>query len=521
MAQKKSGRGKAAARQHSTLEGWLSTQTSPNTRSAYRSDLEAFGDWCARRGAIPLTADPATLVAFQAAREEAGDSAGDAAGLEHGAQPLRLRRQDLVDAGGGGQRLLVRQAAAPLALIIAPTRELALQVQRELAWLYAETGARVATCVGGMDPRAEARQLMQGAHIVVGTPGRLRDHLERGRLVLAQLKTVVLDEADEMLDLGFREDLEFILGATPQERQTLMFSATVPREIETLAQQFQRAAVRIETTGRNEQHADIEYQAMRVTPGDVEHAVVNVLRFHEMRAALVFCATREAVKRMQGRLQERGFSAVALSGELTQSERLHALQALRDGRARVLVATDAWHPQVNGVVRTLETLGVQLTRLGHEVRFVTPDGFRTVPMPTYPEIKLALFARRAVGRIIDEFKPDAIHIATEGPLGLATRRNCMRRQISFTTSFHTRFPEYIQARFGVPTAWSYAGLRWFHGPASAVMVATHTLERDLTARGFKNLRMWSRGVAQEPPRSTYWPDMNLPLYSPTAPSAAR
>ena len=127
------------------------------------------------------------------------------------------------------------QAAEPLALIIAPTRELAMQVQRELAWLYAETGARVITCVGGMDVRAEARQLGFGAHIVVGTPGRLRDHLERKRLDLAKVKSIVLDEADEMLDLGFREDLEFILEATPPTRQTLLFSATVPREIETLA----------------------------------------------------------------------------------------------------------------------------------------------------------------------------------------------------------------------------------------------------------------------------------------------
>lgn len=181
---------------------------------------------------------------------------------------------------------------------------------------------------------------------------------------------------------------------------------------------------------------------------------------------------------------------------------------------RVLIATDAWAPQVNGVVRTLETLGKQLVRLGHDVKFVTPDGFRTVPMPTYPEIKLALFARRAVGRVIDQFKPDAIHIATEGPLGLATRRNCMRRGISFTTSFHTRFPEYIQARFGVPTAWSYAGLRWFHGPATAVMVATRTLERDLTTRGFKNLRLWSRGVDTDlfKPGAKDWLDLPRPVF---------
>jgi ATP-dependent RNA helicase DeaD len=239
-----------------------------------------------------------------------------------------------------GEAERLSQAAEPLALIIAPTRELAMQVQRELDWLYADTGARVVTCVGGMDARAEARQLSLGAHIVVGTPGRLRDHLERRRLNLTKLAAVVLDEADEMLDLGFREDLEFILDATPEARQTLLFSATMPREIEALARRYQRDAVRIETAKRNEQHADIDYRAISVVPGDTENAIVNVLRFHEASAALVFCSTREAVKRTHARLSERGFSAVALSGELTQNERTHALQALRDGRARVLVATD-------------------------------------------------------------------------------------------------------------------------------------------------------------------------------------
>lgn len=239
-----------------------------------------------------------------------------------------------------GENERFEPAAEPLALIIAPTRELAMQVQRELAWLYAETGARVVTCVGGMDARAEARQLGFGAHIVVGTPGRLRDHLERRRLDLSKLKTIVLDEADEMLDLGFREDLEFILDATPETRQTLLFSATMPREIEALASRYQRDALRIETLRRNEQHADIEYRAIRVAPFDIENAVVNVLRLHEARAAIVFCATREGVKRLHARLVERGFSAVALSGELTQNERSQALVALRDGRARVLVATD-------------------------------------------------------------------------------------------------------------------------------------------------------------------------------------
>jgi ATP-dependent RNA helicase DeaD len=232
------------------------------------------------------------------------------------------------------------EAAAPLALIIAPTRELAMQVCRELSWLYEAAGARVITCVGGMDARAEARQLRAGGHIVVGTPGRLRDHLERSRLDLSSLRAVVLDEADEMLDLGFREDLEFILDATPAERRTLLFSATVPRGIEALARRFQRDALRIETGRRDQQHADIQYLAHRVVPQDVENTVVNVLRFHEARAALVFCATREAVNRLSARLVERGFAAVALSGELTQHERTQSLQALRDGRARVLVATD-------------------------------------------------------------------------------------------------------------------------------------------------------------------------------------
>ena len=232
------------------------------------------------------------------------------------------------------------RADAPLALVVAPTRELALQVSRELEWLYARTGAKVATCVGGMDPRAERRALQAGAHVVVGTPGRLRDHLERGALDLSALEAVVLDEADEMLDLGFREDLEAILDSTPPARRTLLFSATIAREIATLARRYQRDAVRIDTLRRDEAHGDIEYRAVRVAPGEVEHAVVNLLRYFESPGALVFCATREGVKRLHAALRERGFAAVALSGELSQKERADALQALRDGHARACVATD-------------------------------------------------------------------------------------------------------------------------------------------------------------------------------------
>jgi len=232
------------------------------------------------------------------------------------------------------------RAAAPLALIVAPTRELALQVQRELAWLYQYADARVVSCVGGMDPRREQRELAAGAHIVVGTPGRLCDHLRRGRLDVSELKAVVLDEADEMLDLGFREDMEFILKTTPDTRRTLLFSATLPRGIVALAKQYQQQAFRVEVAGDEGGHADIEYRAIRIAAGDIEHAVVNVLRFFESPSALVFCNTRDAVRHLQATLLERGFSVVALSGELTQNERTQALQALRDGRARVCVATD-------------------------------------------------------------------------------------------------------------------------------------------------------------------------------------
>ena len=229
---------------------------------------------------------------------------------------------------------------APQALVIAPTRELALQVQRELQWLYQHAGARVVSCVGGMDPGRERRELAVGAHIVVGTPGRLRDHLERRVLKVSSLKAVVLDEADEMLDMGFREDLQFILETTPPERRTLLFSATLPKAIVTLATHYQRDALRIATAGETRGHADIEYRAIRIAQHKIERAVINLLRFLDAPSALVFCNTRHAVRHMEAMLLERGFGAVSLSGELSQSERNHALQALRDGRARVCVATD-------------------------------------------------------------------------------------------------------------------------------------------------------------------------------------
>ena len=231
-------------------------------------------------------------------------------------------------------------AGAPLAMIIAPTRELALQVRRELEWLYADTGARIASCVGGMDIRTERRALERGSHIVVGTPGRLRDHITRNALDMSELRTVVLDEADEMLDMGFREDLEFILGEAPAERRTLMFSATVPKPIAQLAKRFQNDALRITVQSETSQHADIDYVAMPVPPHERDHAIINTLLYYDSQNSIIFCSTREAVKHMASRLSNRGFAVVALSGELSQAERNNALQAMRDGRARVCVATD-------------------------------------------------------------------------------------------------------------------------------------------------------------------------------------
>jgi ATP-dependent RNA helicase DeaD len=231
-------------------------------------------------------------------------------------------------------------ARTPVALVVAPTRELALQVHRELVWLYRHTGARVISCVGGMDARREQRALNAGADVVVGTPGRLRDHMERGSLIVTDLRAVVLDEADEMLSLGFREDLLFILESTPETRQSLLFSATIPSDIAALARRFQKNALRIDVVDKNQAHADIEYRAVRIAPNELERGVVNVLRWFEARATIVFCATREAVRKLHGSLLERGFQVVALSGEMTQSERNAALQAVRDGRARVCVATD-------------------------------------------------------------------------------------------------------------------------------------------------------------------------------------
>jgi glycosyltransferase involved in cell wall biosynthesis len=161
---------------------------------------------------------------------------------------------------------------------------------------------------------------------------------------------------------------------------------------------------------------------------------------------------------------------------------------------RVAIVTDAWLPQTNGVVTTLTRTGECLRQLGHEVLFLTPESFRTVPLPTYPSIRLALFPGRRVKTILNDFKPDAVHIATEGPLGFAARRYCLNKKLQFTTAYHTRFPEYLRLRAPIPITWSYRLLRWFHARAERVMVPTESQRQVLMRWGFQNVVIWTRGV---------------------------
>ena len=161
---------------------------------------------------------------------------------------------------------------------------------------------------------------------------------------------------------------------------------------------------------------------------------------------------------------------------------------------RILLATDAWEPQVNGVVRTLARTIAECRAMGHEVEVISPDQFKTIPMPTYPEIRWALNAYEDIQERFKAFEPEAIHIATEGAVGLAARRICLEWKLPFTTSYHTRFPEYVSARLPVPTAVGYAFMRWFHNPSGRIMVATESFRQELEKRGFRNLSPWSRGV---------------------------
>lgn len=177
---------------------------------------------------------------------------------------------------------------------------------------------------------------------------------------------------------------------------------------------------------------------------------------------------------------------------------------------RIALVTDAWAPQVNGVVRTWERVIAEVQARGHSVDVISPDGFRTIPCPTYPEIRLAVRPRAGIERRFDAFAPDAIHIGTEGPLGFAARAICLKRSWPFTTSYHTKFPEYLSARAPIPLAWGYALVRWFHRPSRAVLVATATLRRELEAHGFERLHDWTRGVDLGLFRPDRKPALDLP-----------
>lgn len=183
-------------------------------------------------------------------------------------------------------------------------------------------------------------------------------------------------------------------------------------------------------------------------------------------------------------------------GRLTKPKRRFDMPNTQSS-LKIVIATDAWKPQLNGVVRTLDTLGRILTDFGNEVLYITPNGFKSVPLPSYPEIRLSLMPNRKVAKMINDFKPDAIHIATEGPIGRAARRFCKRRGYPFTTSFHTRFAEYANERWKVPTKWGYAILKDFHKDGETMMVATPGLVEELGGRGFENMKLWARGVDLE------------------------
>ncbi|WP_026359375.1 DEAD/DEAH box helicase [Sphingomonas sp. PR090111-T3T-6A] len=380
---------------------------------------------------MPFSRLPATLAEALSARGYAAPTAVQAAVIE----PEADGRDLIVSAQTGSGKTVAFGLAmaaqilnengtagpsgAPKVLVIAPTRELALQVSRELMWLYGKAGAWIATCVGGMDASRERRNLANGSHIVVGTPGRLRDHLERGALDLSQLKVAVLDEADEMLDMGFREDLEELLDATPEGRRTLLFSATMPKPIVALAKRYQKDALRISTVSEDRGHGDISYQAVTVAPADIENAVVNLLRLHEPDTAILFCATRDAVRHLHASLVDRGFSAVALSGEHSQSERNQALQALRDKRARVCVATDVAArgidlPSLTLVVhvelpRDAETLQHRSGRTGRAGK----KGIAAliVPYPRRRRVDMMLKGARIPAEWISAPTPEQVHAA--------------------------------------------------------------------------------------------------------------
>ncbi|MGV6801683.1 MAG: glycosyltransferase family 4 protein [bacterium] len=221
--------------------------------------------------------------------------------------------------------------------------------------------------------------------------------------------------------------------------------------------------------------------------------------------------TSSSPKKKKGPLKKIGAGVAKLAG----AKQKFPMPDPKSG-LKIVIATDAWKPQLNGVVTTLDTLGKILESFGNEVLYITPQDFHSMPMPTYPEISLSLFPNRKAAKMINDFQPDAIHIATEGPIGRAVRRFCRRRKYPYTTSFHTRFAEYTYERFKIPVEWGYALLKDFHKYGETMMVATPGLIEELEGRGFKNMKLWARGVDTEqfrPMETEVFSDLEGPIFT--------
>ena len=234
----------------------------------------------------------------------------------------------------------VKEKSSPSVLIIAPTRELAIQVYEEALWVFKSENINVVTTIGGMDINKERKNLLTKFSLLIGTPGRINDHLRKNKLILSNITTVILDEADEILDLGFKEDLNSILSKISKSTRISMFSATLPKKIIELANKYQKKPIKINIDNKLSQHKDISYDAYYLNSRDIENFTFNLIRYYSNKTIIVFCSTRNEVTRFHSRLHNRGVNAVALSGALKQEERFKALQSIKNGSCKVCIATD-------------------------------------------------------------------------------------------------------------------------------------------------------------------------------------
>ena len=234
----------------------------------------------------------------------------------------------------------VKESSSPNVLIVAPTRELAIQVYEEACWVFNGEDIEIRTTIGGMDIKRERKKLLTKFSLLIGTPGRINDHLRKNKLILSNISTVILDEADEILDLGFKEDLNLILSKISKSTRISMFSATLPKKIIELAKKYQKKPIKINIDNKLSPHKDISYDAYYLNNKDIENFTFNLIRFYSNKTIIVFCSTRNEVTRFHSRLHNRGINAVALSGALKQEDRFKALQSLKNGSCRICIATD-------------------------------------------------------------------------------------------------------------------------------------------------------------------------------------